>query len=98
ALKDWTTSTAIVKNGWNTLKVVASTSSLKFYINNKLVWNGSDPTLTTGQVGFGFYRDAAAGVLYVDWAKLTTATSSNDDSEVVEAGVEVPGGTLERSP
>jgi hypothetical protein len=97
-LKDWTTTSAIVNNGWNTLKVVASGSSLKFYINNILVWNGSDPTLTTGQVGFGFYRDNATGILYVDWAKLTTATSSNDDLEVVEAGVEVPGGTLERSP
>ena len=98
ALKDWTTTAAIVKNGWNTLKVVAVGPSLKFYINNHLVWNGSDDTLTTGQVGFGFYRDAAAGILYVDWAKLTTSTVDLNIIEQVEAGVEVPGGSLERSP
>ncbi len=98
ALKDWTTTAAIVKKGWNTLKVVAVGSSLKFYINNKLVWNGSDDTLMTGQVGFGFYRDTYAGILYVDWAKLSTSTGAFNTTEQVEPGVEVPGGSLDRSP
>ena len=78
--------------------MVAVGPSLKFYINNTLVWNGSDDTLTTGQVGFGFYRDAAAGTLLVDWVKLTLSTVDLNIIEQVEPGVEVPGGSLERSP
>jgi hypothetical protein len=70
-LMDWTTSTAIVKNGWNTLKVVAIGNALKFYINGKVVWSGRNATLTTGVVGFGYFRDTAPSLLYVDWAKLT---------------------------
>ena len=41
ALKPWTASAAIVKNGWNTLKVIAVGSSLRYYINGTLVWVGS---------------------------------------------------------
>jgi hypothetical protein len=70
-LKNWKATTAIKKNGWNTLKVIAIGNSLKFYINNVLVYSGKDATLKTGMVGFGFYRGAAPGILYVDWARLT---------------------------
>jgi hypothetical protein len=99
ALKGWTASTAIVKNGWNTLKVVAVGSSLKFYINNILVWTGTDSGLRTGTVGFGFYRDGNAGTLYVDSAKLsTTATADVNPAADVLAGVELSGGTIDVSP
>ncbi len=101
ALKDWTSSTAIVKNGWNTLKVRAYGSSLKFYINDILVWSGSDPTLLSGQVGFGFYRDVTAGTLLVDWAKLTPIIADENpflDLELVAPGVEKPGGSLFMAP
>jgi C1A family cysteine protease len=101
ALKSWTTSSAIVKNGWNTLKVVASGTSLKFYINGTLVWSGTDSTLTTGTVGLGFYRDSYTGTLDVDWAKLTvpvTATLDFDPSEMVITGEEMPGGSIDMSP
>lgn len=98
ALKGWTTSASIVKNGWNTLKVVAVGSSLKFYINGTLVWSGSDPTLRVGQVGFGHYRDAAAGTLQVDWAKASnTPTADPDPNEQVAPGEEVGGGTMDFS-
>jgi hypothetical protein len=99
ALKAWTTSSAIVKNGWNTLKVVAVGSSLKFYINGTLVWSGSDSTLKTGQVGFGFFRDTDAGTMLVDWAKLsTTPTADANPYEEVAEGVELIGGTIDQSP
>lgn len=101
ALKDWTVSSAIVKNGWNTLKVIASGSSLKFYINGTLVWSGSDSTLASGTVGFGFYRDAYAGTLDVDWAKLTglvTSTLDFDPFEITTTGEEIPGGSIDMSP
>ncbi|MCL4825464.1 MAG: hypothetical protein KJZ57_14735, partial [Anaerolineales bacterium] len=95
----WTDSSAVVQGGWNQLKVVAVGSSFKFYINGKLVWTGSDPTLRTGQVGFGFYREAGAGLLYVDWARLTTtATAEVDLGEAVEAGFRRPGGNDTGSP
>jgi C1A family cysteine protease len=103
ALKNWTSSEAIVKNGWNTLKVVANGSSLKYYINDKLVWTGADSTLATGQVGFGFYRKTSSGTLDVDWAKLTVITPSSLSSathniyEEVFPGYEVPGGDHNQS-
>jgi hypothetical protein len=93
ALKGWTLSAAIVQGGWNTLKVIAVGKSLKFYINNTLVWSGNDPTFKRGQVGFGFYRDSATGALNVDWAKLSnTPTADFNPYEEVAPGVTVPGG------
>ena len=100
-LKNWTSSTAIVNNDWNTLKVRAYGSSLKFYINDVLVWSGSDPTRLSGQVGFGFYRDVTAGTLLVDWAKLTPINTDENpflDLEFVAPGMERPGGSLFMAP
>jgi hypothetical protein len=99
ALKPWTTSATIVAGNWNTLKVVAVGSSLKFYINGTLVWSGTDTSYQTGTVGFGFTRNAAAGTLYVDWARLTnTPTADFNIFEAVAPGVEVPGGNINQSP
>lgn len=99
ALKGWTASSAIVKNGWNTLKVVAVGRTLKFYINGTLVWSGSDTTLKVGQLGFGFYRDANAGTLKVNWAKAAnTPTSDLNVFEEVAPGMELKGGTIDQSP
>ncbi|MRR32519.1 DUF1080 domain-containing protein, partial [bacterium] len=99
ALKGWTASAAIVQNGWNTLKVVAVANSLKFYINGTLVWTASDYTLQVGQVGFGHYRDAAAGTLQVDWAKASnTPTADLNLVEDVAPGVELIGGSIDQSP
>lgn len=99
ALKVWTASVAVVANGWNTLKVVAVGSSLKFYINGTLVWSGSDTTLQVGQLGFGHFRDAAAGTLQVDWAKgSNTPTADPNIFEEVAPGVEIGGGSIDQSP
>jgi hypothetical protein len=100
-LKGWTNSAAVVIGGWNTLKVIANGSSLKYYINGALVWSGTDSTLTDGQVGFGLYRDDDAGILDVDWAKLTVITPSALDEDIYEevlSGEEIPGGTPDQSP
>ncbi|MEK6223135.1 MAG: hypothetical protein N2D54_12895 [Chloroflexota bacterium] len=70
-LKGETVSVAIIKGGWNVLKVTAKGSSLKFYINGTLLWSGVDSTLSGGKVGIGMYRNADAGdKLLVDWARL----------------------------
>jgi hypothetical protein len=100
ALKGWTASTAILKKNWNTLKVIASGSSLKFYINNKLVWSGSDSTFSSGQVGIMMYRDASStgNTLFADWAKLTIGVPDVNPFEVVVPGVEVSGGSSQQAP
>jgi hypothetical protein len=76
-LQDWTASAAIKGNDWNTLKVTAKGSQLKFYINGFLMWSGTDSTLATGKVGFGMFKTSSgsciSGKLLVDWAKLTTS-------------------------
>lgn len=99
ALKPWTLSAAIVPSNWNTLKVVAVGSILKFYINNTLVWSTSDTSLKTGKVGFGYYRNATASTLYIDSASLsTTPTADSQMDEVVAPGTELSGGTPYESP
>jgi hypothetical protein len=100
ALKPWTTSAAIVKGAnWNTLKVVAVGSTLRFYINNTLVWAGANAALTTGQVGVGFYRDPSAGTLYVDSATLSnTPTAADVLPADIAPGVVLRGGTLNKAP
>ena len=86
AMQPWTTSDAIIKNGWNTLRVVASGSSMMFYINDALMQTVTDNTRSSGFVGFGMYdRGDASDQLKVDWAKLTPLTSSYDSKNVVSA-------------
>lgn len=72
-LHSWTATPHVVPYNFNTLKVVANGTSLAFYINDQLVWSGTDSTLTSGQVGIGMYQGHTTetmGGLQVDWAKL----------------------------
>ena len=102
ALKNGTTSAAIVQGGWNTLKVVAVGPTLKFYINNTLVYSGSNPAFRTGRVGIQFYRDdtTTGNRLYVDSAKLSNTPTGGVvyDELVDDSGVTVEGGTRQQSP
>ena len=80
--------------------MVAVGSLLKFFINNTLVWAGNNCALTSGQVGVGFYRDPAAGTLFVDSAVLfntPTAADINPFADVAP-GITVPGGDINHSP
>jgi hypothetical protein len=95
-LKTWTSHAAIVQgNNWNTLKVVAVGSTMKFYINNVLVYTIVDSTFKTGQVGVAMYRDGTStgNALLVDWAKLSTTPTAdfNYDEPIVPGGDETPG-------
>jgi hypothetical protein len=76
-LKTRTASPAIVRKGWNILKVIANGNSLKYYINGTLVWSGTDITLQSGTVGVEFYRNSYAGTLYVDSAVLSVIADTN---------------------
>ena len=97
---DWTTSGAIVKGGWNTLKVIAVGPRLKFYINGTLVWTGADSTLAVGRVGFGYYRGDTASTMLVDFANLSTTPTSADILPSIGStpGASVPGGDMDHSP
>jgi len=103
-LTTWTVHSAIVQNGWNTLKIVAVGKRLKFYINSKLVWAGNDPTFKVGQVGLGMIRSAGStgNSLLVDWAKLSNTPTADpaffDLPEEIVPGVELPGGSPLQSP
>lgn len=103
-LKTWTTHSAIVQGGWNTLKVKAVGRGLKFYINGKLVWAGNDAGLRTGQVGLGMVRGlgTTGNNLLVDWARLSNTPAADpagfDIFEVIVPGVEIPGGSPLQSP
>lgn len=76
---DWKTatySTAIIKGGFNVIRVVAINNVYKFYINNILVNQGTASGAyasynKVGYVGVDFYSDKAAGnYLDVDYAIL----------------------------
>lgn len=96
--KAWSASGAVIPYGWNTLKVTAVGTSLKFYINGVLVWSGADDSLVVGQLGIGYYRNSATGVLDVDWAKGSNAALV-DGAQVEQSApsVEVRGGTIDQS-
>ena len=74
-VKGWTESPAIVKEGWNVLKVEAEGNTFRFYINGTKVWQGSKSGLATGRVGISMYTDTSStgNDFRVDWAKLTLA-------------------------
>ena len=70
-LQSWTDSAALYQgSAWNTLRVVASGTSLSFYANGALLWSGSDASLSSGSVGIGMYC-SYTDTLLVDWATLS---------------------------
>jgi M6 family metalloprotease-like protein len=74
-MKTWTAS-AVINQGaaWNVLRVTATGSAFNYFINGTLVWSGTDTSLARGMVGAGFYRNAVASSLYIDYAVLTGGT------------------------
>ena len=79
-LQYWTYSPAIRSyDAWNTLRIVASGSSLQFYINGSLVWSGQDTQLTSGRVGLSMYKDpdTVNDLLSVNWAQLVPLSASD---------------------
>ena len=60
----------IKKADWNTIRVVATGSTFKFYANGKLLHTISDSTIKIGGVGVLMWEHGTTELL-VDWAKLT---------------------------
>jgi hypothetical protein len=91
---------SILPDDWNTLKVVASGDTFKFYINGSLVWYDTDSEYTSGNVGIGLFRTGVTdSTLQVDWAKFSNyAASETLMDEYVIPGVEIPGGSSTNLP
>jgi hypothetical protein len=87
---DWIYSPSIAPNDWNTLKVVASGSILKFYINGNLVWSGTDSTFSSGRAGVFTFSYPSAKRVDIAWATLdasaVTAHLAAAADEQIEAG------------
>ncbi len=63
-------------DSYNLLRVVAQDSLFKFYINNILVWSGSDSTYTNGYIGLIMYNATLTGdFLQADSAILNGGTA-----------------------
>jgi hypothetical protein len=78
-LQTYTPSPAILKDSnWNVLRVVASGSSLAFYVNGVAVWSGVDGLYPRGRVGLAMSRDAISSgdQLWVNWATLSPPVTS----------------------
>jgi len=70
AIVNWTKTEALRKGArWNVLRVIVKDSAISFLINDRVVWEGTDPYLLPGFVGFGMFSDTTSK-LSVDWAKL----------------------------
>jgi len=81
AIQTWTYSSAIVQNGWNTLRVVANGNTFNCFINGTLVRTFTDSTFSSGHVGVTMYRytadyDPSTTSLQVDWATLSPPPAS----------------------
>lgn len=83
-LQPWTQSSSVVPYDWNTLRLVANGSLMEFYINGDLVNTVNDTTRNKGYVGLGIFdRGDASDKFLVDWAMLTTNTSSAKSGESI---------------
>jgi hypothetical protein len=70
----WLPSDAINQgDAWNTFRVLAKGTNLKYYINGTMVWEGADLDLTSGKVGLGMFSElgSTSDELRVDWATLS---------------------------
>jgi len=83
-ISGWTTTSAIVPNDWNIIRVVAygdgdDADNMAFFINGTRVWYGSIPDVggfDSGRVGIQFRQtEDVAKTWLVDWAALAKLTS-----------------------
>jgi hypothetical protein len=83
-IQGWTLTPAVIIMGWNTLKVVATGTSFKFYINDTFVKSFTDSFRSDGYVGVGMYDSGVArDQLRVDWATLTKLSATFQKANVV---------------
>ncbi|MHC4497997.1 MAG: BACON domain-containing protein, partial [Planctomycetota bacterium] len=64
-LQSWTASGAI-NAGTNILRATAQGDSMQFFINDTLVWSGTDSALTSGHIGLGGFTEFGDTTHYFD--------------------------------
>ena len=83
-LMPWTYTSAIKGYDWNILRVYAKGSTLKYYINDFLVYSLTDTNRVDGYVGIITYKgEDTKSKLKVDWAKLTILSPDAINNDVV---------------
>ena len=70
-IRDWTATSAIKKDVFNTLKVIATGSSFKFLINDQLVTSFKDTRRARGYVGYSLYGSGRFEVELIDLKVIT---------------------------
>jgi hypothetical protein len=74
-------------NDWNTLKVYANGTTLKFYINNTLMWSKVVSGPLSGRLGvFTTHPLGAVAPVEVDWALAGEPVLSSLSNERVAPG------------
>ena len=79
ALQSWTATSTVVSGDWNTLKVQMNGTSMSFWINDTLVWSGTDSSFSSGYAGLGFFGEQG-GTCWADYAHLDTGSSLVESS------------------
>jgi len=83
----WWCSDSINFNDWNTLKVYANGTTLKFYINNTLMWSKVVSGPLSGRLGvFTTHPLGAVAPVEVDWALAGEPVLSSLSNERVAPG------------
>lgn len=76
-IRDWTASSAIVPDAWNTLKVIATGSNFKFLINNQRVTSFKDTRRARGYACYSLYGIGRLDVELID-LKVITAKQAGE--------------------
>lgn len=92
--QDWTESTAIHPNDWNTLEVKAAGNQFEYFVNDVKIAEFSDSTLAEGNVGLSVYSyDDAGGQIAFDNFSISNgpnALSASDAAQMYDS-TEVKG-------
>ena len=83
----WADSSPINFDDWNTVKVYAKGTSMKFYINDYLMWSSTVSGPTSGRIGvFTWTEGTQPETTYVDWAVAGMAVLPTAAEQVAPAG------------
>lgn len=77
-MQSWTNS-PVIKPDTNILTASAEGNQLKYFINNTLIWTGTDEDLTEGYIGVGGYTSAGSTTHYFDDVMVDDPISETDD-------------------
>jgi len=90
--EDWVCADLIKFDDWNDLKVTANGTSLKFYINNNLMWSKVVTGPVSGRLGVVTWRPYGfSEPLYVDWASAGAYVAASSSEKIAPNQFVLPG-------